>query len=1018
MIANESKDELNEKSSIKIVEQQGISIVWLVPLIALVFGTWLAVKAVNEQGEFITIKFENGRGIVPNKTQIRYKGLVAGMVKSVEPTSDLKYVNVDIEMSAKLAPYLTTKTLFWLVTADISLQGVSDLDTLLSGDYINIQPDITKEGDSIRKFVALTAEPPFDLSRPGLHLTLKTQVLGSISKNSPISFKQIPIGYVSSYYYNEETKNIDISLFIEEKYAHLVKTNSQFWNVSGVQVVASLFSGIKVNTDSIASIISGGIAVGVQPYQTASASAKSGDIFTLYEDFQAAEMGHEIELILGWNSGVDRGAAILYQGITIGIIDSFTSINPETRQIIAKARVNPRVVPYLTSESQFYVVAPTIALSGVSNAHSLLKGTHLSIRPSLVGEPTNRFDVFSFKPAYKYTEPGLHLLLQTTDRLSLQPGSAIYYKQQPVGSIQAVETAGPDLHLIHIHIEDAFKHYVSEASHFWNVSGVEVSGNLQGLEIKIKSLEALLAGGIAFDSVDDVRGDDVENGRKFELYANEKVARQRVKLTLKVPSGQRISTKTRLMHRGSEVGSIHQVNDDGKTSTLYVGLLPEYEYILVPTTQFWLVKAQISLSGLTDTDALLGGDYIAFDASGADNFNNKDQMAQTLFSLASRSPEKHASSSGLQLKLIAEHATAASVGSPISYRGITVGQVDNVTLNTEADCIDLHITLDEEYRHLISAKTRFYNAGGLNISGGLNKFVIKTESIDTIIRGGISFVNIDDDVEPGSVREKDTFSLFKHLQAAEGAGLAITLSFDDASGLTENTRVRFQYQDVGMIKRLIFNPNKIGVTALILLNKNGEKLAVKGSKFWLEKTEIGLVGTKNIAAILEGGFIGVIPGNGVIKTNFTAENIPPVIEQLPYGLNLKVVAKQLGSVRIGNPILYRQVQVGEVIGVSLSDSADTVNVFINIVDKFAPLISANSRFWNVAGFNLEAGLFSGVDIQSESIETLLAGGIAFATPDIPGEDIAQGHSFILHTEVTTDWNQWQPKIDISDKYKE
>jgi paraquat-inducible protein B len=1017
MPVNQSSDVLKEESVIKVVQQQGLSIVWLVPLIALVFGAWLAVKAVSEQGEFITIKFENGRGIVPNKTEVRYKGLVAGIVKSVEPTSDLEYVNVDIEMSAKLAPYLTTKTLFWLVTADISLQGVSDLDTLLSGDYINIQPDISKEGDSTRNFFALKDEPPLDLLSPGLYLTLTTNVLGSITKNSPVSFKQIPIGYVSGYHYMEENERINISLFIEEKYAHLVKTNSHFWNVSGVQVVASLASGIKINTNSLASIISGGIAVGVQPYQTPLAEAQRGDTFKLYEDFQAAEMGHEIKLILAWNSGIDRGATILYQGVTIGVVDSFTSIDPATRQIIATARVNPRIVPYLTTESQFYVVTPTLTLSGVSNPHSLLKGTHLSIRPSLVGEPSNTFDVFSVKPAYKYTEPGLHLMLQTTQRFSLQPGSTIYYKQQPVGNIQAVETSGPDQHLIHIHIEEAFQHYVNANSHFWNISGIEISANFQGVNIKAQSVEAILAGGIAFDNVSQADIKTVVNGDKYQLYGNENIAQQRVKLILKVSSDQRISEQTRLMHRGREVGSIHQINNDGKTSTLYVGLIPEYQYILVATTQFWLVKAEISLSGLADTDALLGGAYITFDASGADKFGNKGIDKQTLFSLASRSPEKHASSEGLQLKLIAAHATAASVGSPISYRGITVGQVDNVTLNSEEDHIDFHITLDEEYRHLISAKTRFYNAGGINISGGLNKWVVKTESIEAIIRGGISFIKPEDEQASIAVQEKDKFTLFKHLQAAKNAGLAISIHFDEAKGLKEYTQVRYQSQDVGIIERLIFNPKKPGVTALVLLNEKGQKLAVQGSKFWFAETEIGLVGAKNITDILDGGFIDVIPGDGEIKTDFKAENTPPIIKKLPFGLNLKIVAQQLGSVRVGNPILYRQVKVGEVIGVGLSDSADTVNVFINIVDKFAPLISANSQFWNTAGFNVEAGLFSGVDIQSESIETLLAGGIAFATPDTPAEYISQGHSFILHDKVNKDWKKWQPKIDISDQYK-
>ncbi|MCJ8319509.1 MAG: MlaD family protein [Colwellia sp.] len=1014
MTANESKNELNEEAAVNVVDQQGLSIVWLVPIIALIFGAWLAVKAISERGEYITIKFENGRGIVPNKTEVRYKGLVAGMVKSVEPSANLDHVIVDVEMSAKLAPYLTTSTQFWLVTADISLQGVSGLDTLLSGDYINFQPDITKEGYSTNEFTALQAEPPLDVTTPGLHLTLQSDVLGSISKNSPITFKQLPIGYVSSYHYVEETKKIDISVFIEEKHAHLIKQNSQFWNVSGVQIVASLSSGIKVNTDSLASIISGGIAVGTQSYQTIEGVAKSGDIYNLHEDFQAAEMGHEIELTLAWNSGIDRGAAILYQGVTVGVVDSFSSIDPEVRQIIALAKVNPRIVPYLTNESQFYVVAPTIDLSGVSNAHSLLKGTHLSIRPSLVGEPTNKFSVYNFKPAYKYTEPGLHLVLQTNDRASLQSGSHIYYKQQPVGTIQAVETIGADRHLIHIHIEEAFQNYVVADSHFWNTSGISISGNMQGFEVKAQSLEAVLTGGIAFDNGIEVDKKMTANGDKFLLYANDNLAKQRVMLTLKVPSGQRIANKTRIMHRGAEVGAIHQIADNGKNSTLSVGLLPEYEYILTATTQFWLVEAQISLSGLADTEALIGGSYITFDASGSDN--NMANSQQTIFSLASKSPEKNASAQGLQLKLIAKHANTASAGSPISYRGITVGQVDNMSLNTDEDHIDIHLTVEEQYQHLITAKTRFYNAGGINISGRLNKFVIKTESLDAILRGGISFYTPTEEHQSIAAQEKDIFKLFSDEQTAKDAGLAITVHFSDARGLKEAMKVSHQEQTVGIITRLIYNNDESGVNALILLNDKGAKLAVQGSKFWLAQTEIGLVGTKNIASLIDGGFIASMQGRGKLTTSFAAQNIPPPLESLPFGLNLKIVTPRLGSVRVGNPVLYRQVKVGEVIGVGLSDHADKVNIYINIAEAYTALVNQQSQFWNTSGFNVEAGLFSGVAIQSESIETLIAGGIAFATPENDNSidnNVTQGHSFKLNDSVDNDWLNWQPKIDIS-----
>ncbi len=93
------------------------------------------------------------------------------------------------------------------------------------------------------------------------------------------------------------------------------------------------------------------------------------------------------------------------------------------------------------------------------------------------------------------------------------------------------------------------------------------------------------------------------------------------------------------------------------------------------------------------------------------------------------------------------------------------------------------------------------------------------------------------------------------------------------------------------------------------------------------------------------------------KVSFEALALPPTVKQLPYGLNIKLIAKRLGSVRIGNPVLYRQVKVGEVIGVDLSATADTVDIFINIAKRYAPLVNRGSKFWNTSGINIEASVF-------------------------------------------------------------
>jgi paraquat-inducible protein B len=1013
MTNNASQSNVN---SAEVVPRQGISIVWFVPFIALIFGLWLTVKVVSEQGTFITIEFDNGAGIVANKTEVRYKGLITGLVKKVVPSDDLQHVIAEVEMTKDFKEYLTENTRFWLVSADISLKGISGLDTLISGSYINILPDTNDEASSQDHFIALTEAPALDMSTPGLHLTLTTNVLGSINENSPISFKQIPIGYVTGYHYIESTKKIAINIFIEPEHAHLVKENSLFYNTSGVQVTASLSAGLKVNTDSLASIIAGGIAVDTLSYQAEKAQAHNGQMFPLHADFQAAEMGHEIELTLDWNSGVDHNAAILYQGLTIGMIESFSKIDPVARKITAKAKVNPRVAPYLTEKSQFYIVAPRINLTGVSNAKSLLTGAHISMRASLEGKASQQFKVFSTKPPYQYSEPGLHLALEANNRSSLQIGSNVYYKQQLVGNVQAIDTISPEQHLIYLHIQPEFTHYVNRNSRFYNSSGIKIKASLQGVDIQAQSLQSMLTGSITFSSNGSINESEkssslekVTNGDAFPLYMNDKIAKQKTLFTLKTAASTQVNNHTRILYRGIEVGSVHQIDSMGEVKQLQLGLLPEYQYILTEQSQFWLVKPSLSLSGTSDTDALLGGSYITFNAG--------DGAPQNTFNLLNSPPAKHASATGLQLTLLSHHAKVATPGSAVSYRGITVGQVDNVSLDKKADNIRVNITIDEEHRHLIKNTSRFYNASGLTVSGGFSDFVVKTESIDAILRGGISFYNPQiTHSTNGRVAELDSFNLFEHVQQAENAGLSISIHFDDSSGLKAKSKVIYQEQVIGLVERLVFTDKQIGANAMVLLNDLGAKYAKRGAKFWKVEPQIGLVGSKNVTALLDGAFIALLPSTAATSTQQTAFNalaLAPTVEQLPYGLNIKLTTQRLGSVRVGNPVLYRQIKVGRVIGVGLSNTADAVNVFINIAQPYSALVKRGSQFWNTSGISIEAGVFSGINIDSESIETLVAGGIAFATPMDHEESGELPKSFTLHTDVDDDWLTWQPKIIIN-----
>jgi hypothetical protein len=114
-------------------------------------------------------------------------------------------------------------------------------------------------------------------------------------------------------------------------------------------------------------------------------------------------------------------------------------------------------------------------------------------------------------------------------------------------------------------------------------------------------------------------------------------------------------------------------------------------------------------------------------------------------------------------------------------------------------------------------------------------------------------------------------------------------------------------------------------------------------------------------------------------------------------------------VKPGDFVLYREERVGAVVSHSLSTDSRTVRIHLNILSRYASLVRSNSVFWNAGGVTADLGL-TGLHMHMESLEALLAGGIAFATPDKPGGRVKAGSVFKLHPEVKDDWLKWRPLL--------
>jgi paraquat-inducible protein B len=318
-----------------------ISIIWLLPIVALLIGAWLAWDTLSKQGPTITVQFDSAEGLQAGQSQLKYKDIVFGTVKKLELTPDNWHVIVTIDTTREAEPLLTDKTVFWVVKPRLFAGTISGLSTVLSGSYVGLVPG--EGGAKKHAFMGQEDPPLLEAHIPGRVFQLKSARIGSISVGSPLFYRDIAVGEVLGWDVAHMAESVTIRAFIRAPYDAYVRDETRFWNASGLAIKLGS-EGIQLQVESLRALLFGGIAFDTEEADAASPEAVENHEFPLFADRDMAKSASYTRAVAGVSyfsesvGGLAAGSDVTMHGMKVGEVTDVRLVPNPAKGVVALVR--------------------------------------------------------------------------------------------------------------------------------------------------------------------------------------------------------------------------------------------------------------------------------------------------------------------------------------------------------------------------------------------------------------------------------------------------------------------------------------------------------------------------------------------------------------------------------------------------------------------------------------------------------------------------------------------------------
>ncbi len=319
-------DEDNIPKAVESKKLQFLTSIWLVPLIAILISIWLIYQYFSQLGPEVVILFDESGGLKANQSTIKYRDVTVGVVKKITLQEGAKGVVITARMNVETVPYLNENTKFWIVKPVVSTNGITGLDTLVSGSYIELD---SSRGEKEKRFFVGLEDPFIDpSSNVGRRYSLIAPEARNLQKGSPIYYRKVKVGKIEKLNISKDGSHVEFVAFVKSPYHELIKPHTKFWAMSGMDIDFSN-SSLSLDFAPFAYILNSGIEFSTNPiYFDQNISVKDSDEFFLFKslaDAKERKFYTQVENLKRYKISFDSpvanlgiGADVAFRGIKIG----------------------------------------------------------------------------------------------------------------------------------------------------------------------------------------------------------------------------------------------------------------------------------------------------------------------------------------------------------------------------------------------------------------------------------------------------------------------------------------------------------------------------------------------------------------------------------------------------------------------------------------------------------------------------------------------------------------------------